>query len=74
MTGVELGLGVTLIGVLGLGGGKLWAGKKYLPRTEHDLGCLIVQGEIATAIRDTKDEIIEAIKENGNCDCRRTVD
>jgi hypothetical protein len=74
MTGIELGLSLALVGALGLTGGKMWGiksvEKKFLPRVEHDLGCEIIQGEVATAIRDTKDEIVQAIKENGNCDCR----
>lgn len=68
-----MGLGVTLMGVLGLTGGKMWGiktvEKKFLPRKEHELGCVIVQGEITEAIRDTKDEIIKAINENGKCSC-----
>ena len=76
MTGVEIGLLVSLVGVLGLTGGKIWERKaiedKFLPKKEHDLGCANVQLQIAADITSMKEEIIEAIKENGNCSQCRT--
>ena len=74
MTGVEAALLMSLIGVLGVGGGRIWGAKavenKYLPRQEHELYCKNVQLETKAAIRAMKDEIIQAIKEHGNCSCR----
>lgn len=70
MTGAEAALLMTLIGVLGIGGGRMWGAKtvenKFLPRSEHDLRCRNVQLETKAAIKNMKDEIIQAIKENGN--------
>ena len=67
------GLLLVLVGVLGVGGGRFWGTKsvenKYLPRVEHNLGCNNVQLKTAAAIREMKDEILEAIENNGNCSC-----
>jgi len=70
MTGIEIGLLILLAGVVGITGGKMWGIKtvetKFLPRVEHDLSCANVQLQSAAAVRAMKEEIIKAIKENGN--------
>ena len=71
MTGIETGLLILLAGVMGVTGGKMWGIKtvetKFLPRVEHDLGCANVQLKRNAALQKVKEEIIEAIKDNGKC-------
>jgi len=71
MTGIEVGLLVLLAGVVGVTGGKMWGIKtvetKFLPRVEHDLGCANVQLVRDKGLQKVKEEIIEAIKNNGKC-------
>ena len=71
MTGVELGLVILLANVIGVVGGKMWGIKsvenKFLPRVEHELSCNNVQLKTSAEIKDMKEDIIEAIKANGNC-------
>lgn len=69
MTGVELGLGVTIIGLLGLGGGKLWSSNKCLAKDTHELICKNVVLRFENKLELAKNDIIKAIKDNGNCVC-----
>ena len=39
MTGIEVGLLGLVIGILGVGGGRMWAGKQYLTKGTHELLC-----------------------------------
>jgi len=71
MTGIETGLLLLVVGLLGVTGGKVWERKsvkeEYLPRVEHGLNCDAVQLRVAASIRNMKEEILEAIKNNGKC-------
>ena len=71
MTGIETGLLILLAGVVGVTGGKMWGIKtvetKFLPRVEHDLGCANMQLRRDKALIQMKEDIIEAIKNNGKC-------
>jgi hypothetical protein len=73
---INIGLLLAFVGLLGLGGGKIWGTKsvetKFLPRVEHDLGCENVKLKGTAALNAMKEEIIEAIRANGNCStCER---
>ncbi len=67
MTGLEFGLLMGLIGVLGVGGGRMWAGKNFLTDEKHTLLCKNVGLKWENKLDHVKDDIIKAIKENGNC-------
>ena len=69
MTGIELGLGVALIGVLGFGGGNLFRQSKCLAKDTHDLMCKNVVLRFENKLETAKKEIIKAIHDNGNCVC-----
>jgi hypothetical protein len=65
MTGLEMSLGFALIGVLGLGGGKMWNNKDKLTKAVHDEFCGLKLTPIKDALERIEDKIDDALKKGG---------
>ncbi len=74
MTGAEIGGYLLAVGILGFGSGNLFRDKKSLNKDTHKLLCEKNTLQFEAKLETVKTEIITAIKENGNRDCRRTAD